>query len=153
MTVSSQQRTWIEDRSASVADVLLVRVSPAAIVALQPDSFSQAHSGAEALGMLRLLRFQLLVASLDVPDMRPWELFLKARRAQARLQCVLLDERMTHQDERRVRQVGAGAFASSDPAICAALVRPSPRILQAKAGGSDRDVNSSAQKGPARAPP
>ena len=144
---------WIEDRSASVADILLVRVSPAAIVELPPDSFSQADSGAEALAMLRLLRFQVLVTSLNVPDMQPWELFLKARRAQARLQCVLLDERMTHQDERRVRQVGAGAFASSDPAICAALVRSSPRIIRAKAAGSDRDVNSSTQKGPARAPP
>jgi DNA-binding NarL/FixJ family response regulator len=153
MTVSSQQRTWIEDRNASVADVLLVRVSPAAIVALQPDSFSQADSGAEALGMLKLLRFQLLVASLDIPDMRPWELFLKARRAQARLQCVLLDEHMTHQDERRVRQVGAGAFASSDPAICAALVRSSPPIIRAKSAASDGDVNSSVPNGPARAPP
>jgi DNA-binding NarL/FixJ family response regulator len=143
----------IENPGASVADVLLVRVSPAAIAALQPDSFSQADSGAEALEMLRLLRFQLLVASLDIPDMQPWELFLKARRAQARLQCVLLDERMTHQDERRVRQVGAGAFASIDPAICAALVRSSSRIVRATADRSDKDLISSAPSGPVRAPP
>jgi len=130
-----------------------VRVSPAAIVALQPDSFSQAGNGAEALAMLRLLRFQLLVASLDIPDMQPWELFLKARRAQARLQCVLLDERMTHQDEQRVRQVGAGAFASSDPGICAALVRSSSRIVPATAGVSDSALISPAPLRPTRAPP
>ncbi|MGD0769515.1 MAG: hypothetical protein ABSB42_15130 [Tepidisphaeraceae bacterium] len=153
MTVSSRDRMWIEDRSASVADILLVRVSPAAIVELPPDSFSQADSGAEALAMLRLLRFQVLVASLNVPDMQPWELFLKARRAQARLQCVLLDERMTLEDERRVRQAGAGAFASSDPAICAALVRSSPRTVRAKVGGADNGINSLAPSGPARAPP
>ncbi|MGA2441981.1 MAG: hypothetical protein ABSH08_13570 [Tepidisphaeraceae bacterium] len=90
---------------------------------LQSDFFSHAASGREALGMLKLSRFRLLVASLDVPDMPPWTLFLKARRAQARLQCVLLDERMTFEDERQVRQVGAGAFASSDPDVLASLVR------------------------------
>ena len=143
----------IEDRGASVADILLVRIPPAAIVELRPDSFSQVDSGAEALGMLRLLRFQLLVASLDIPDMQPWELFLKARRAQARLQCVLLDERMTLEDERRVRQVGAGAFASNDPGICAALARSSPRIIPATAGGAGPGVNSLASTEPFPAPP
>ncbi|MGA2440120.1 MAG: hypothetical protein ABSH08_04130 [Tepidisphaeraceae bacterium] len=145
----------IEDRSASVADILLVRVSPAAVVELRPDSFSRADSGTEALGMLRLLRFQLLVASLDIPDMQPWELFLKARRAQARLQCVLLDERMTLEDERRVRQVGAGAFASIDPSICAALARSSPRTIRATAtpGGPDTGASSLSPSGPFPAPP
>ena len=142
MTVSSHNHTLIPDGSESVADVLLVRVAPAAIASLRPDSFSRAESASEALGMLRLLRFHLLIASLDVPDMRPWELFLKAKRAQARLQCVLLDERLTLEDEQRVRQVGAGAFPSSDPAIYAALVRPSARI-----------VHATSQQGPARAPP
>jgi hypothetical protein len=46
------------------------------------------ESGGEALGMLKLLRFRILVASLDVPDMPAWVLFQKARQAQARLQCV-----------------------------------------------------------------
>jgi|HubBroStandDraft_2_1064218.scaffolds.fasta_scaffold294139_1 hypothetical protein len=127
MTDSTLNRLGIENESESPADILLVRVSPAAIVSLRPDSYSHAQSGGEALGLLRLLRFRLLVASLEVPDMPPWELFHKARRAQARLQCVLLDERMTLDDEQKVRQTGAGAFASSDPAICAALVHSSQR--------------------------
>ncbi len=131
MTVSSHNPLLIPNRNTSAADVLLVRVAPAAIVSLRPDSFSQAECACDALEMLKLLRFHLLVASLDVPDMPPWDLFHRARRAHARLQCVLLDERMTLDDERRVRQAGAGAFASSDPAICAALVRSSPRIVRA----------------------
>lgn len=146
MTVSTKNRLLVADSNSPVADILLVRVPQAATASLQPDSFSESGSGQEALGMLRLLRFHLLVASLDVPDMPPWELFLKARRAQARLQCVLLDERMTLEDERRARQVGAGAFASSDPAICAALVRSSPRIARATVMvcGPDVNVESSA---------
>ena len=107
----------------SFADVLLVRVPQAATAMLQADLFSHAASGREALGMLKLLRFRLLVASLDVPDMPLWELFVNARRGQAGLQCVLFDERMTLEDERRVRQVGAGAFASSDPDVLASLLR------------------------------
>jgi DNA-binding NarL/FixJ family response regulator len=142
----------ITEGDQSIADVLLVRVSPAAIVSLPVESFSHAESGCEALGMLRLLRFHLLVASLDVPDMRPWELFLKARRAQARLQCVLLDERMTLEDEQHVRQAGASAFPSTDPAICAALVRSSPRILRASVDAACQNIVS-APREPSRAPP
>jgi hypothetical protein len=150
MTVSSHNQVLIADHNALPADVLLVRVSPAAIVSLRPDSFSQVQSGNEALALLRLLRFHLLVASLDVPDMPPWELFLKARRAQARLQCALLDDRMTLEDEQLVRQTGAGAFASCDPAVCAALVGSSPRIVRATAGaGGKRLIPAQQQPGPA----
>jgi DNA-binding NarL/FixJ family response regulator len=150
MTVSSHNQTLITEGNQSTADVLLVRISPAAITSLPVESFSQAESGCEALGMLRLLRFHLLVASLDVPDMRPWELFLKARRAQARLQCVLIDERMTLEDEQHVRQAGASAFPSTDPAICAALVGSSPRIVRATAGaGGKRFIPAQQQPGPA----
>jgi DNA-binding NarL/FixJ family response regulator len=122
-TPASRKDSSLEDGSAPLADVLLVNLPEAAIGMLRSDFFSHAASGREALGMLKLLRFRLLVASLDVPDMPPRELFLKARQAQARLQCVLLDERMTYKDERQVRQVGAGAFASSNPDVLASLVR------------------------------
>jgi hypothetical protein len=152
MTVSLTNQTLITGESPSVAEVLLVRVSPAAIVSLQPDTFSQADSGSDALGMLRLFRFHLLVASLDVPDMRPWDLFHKARRAQARLQCVLLDERMTLNDEQYVRQSGGGAFASNDPAICAALIRSSTRLTRIKNNFAETDAVP-AQHDLARAPP
>jgi DNA-binding NarL/FixJ family response regulator len=136
----------IADDCESTADILLVRISPAAVVSLRPESYSCADTGGDALGLLRLLRFQLLVASLDVPDMQPWELFARARRMQSQLRCVLLDERMTSDDECRVRQTGAAAFASSDPAICAALVRSWPR-------GRRHDQTVSTQpKGPATAP-
>ena|SRR5579872_5209505 len=133
MTLSSQTRLIIDDCETRTADVLLVRVSPAAIGSLPSDLFSHADCGREALGMLKLLRFNFLLASLDVPDMRPWELFQRARRAQARLQCVLIDERMTIDDEQRVRQTGAGAFASIDPSICEAIVRSSARIVRPRA--------------------
>ncbi len=77
--------------------------------------------------MLKLLRFRMLVASLDVMDMPPWELFYHARRAQARLQCILLDERLTSAVEQRIREAGGGAFTSIDPALRTLLVRPSFR--------------------------
>jgi hypothetical protein len=141
MTLSSQHRTVIEDCEAQVADVLLVRISPAATGSLPSDLFSLADNGREALGMLKLFRFNLLLASLDVPDMRPWELFQRARRAQARLQCALLDERLTIDDEQRVRQTGAGAFASIDPSICEAIVRSSSRITWPRSD-ADRRVQS-----------
>jgi CheY-like chemotaxis protein len=128
MTQSTQNRILIADEQTPAADVLLVRPAPALKLALQSDRFCEADSGRDALGMLRLLRFHLLVTGMDVPDMTPWELFLRARRAQSRLQCVLMDERMTPQDEQRIRQAGASAFASGDPAILEELIRTCPRI-------------------------
>jgi CheY-like chemotaxis protein len=127
MAPSSHDPRSPKDAIAPVADVLLVRIPQAAIETLPSDFFSHADSGREALGMLKLLRFRLLVASLDVPDMLPWELFYQARRAQAQLQCILLDERLTISDEQRVREAGAGAFASIEPALRMLLVRPSSR--------------------------
>src|ERR1700722_19293323 len=106
MTLSTTHHRLIPDCGGPVADVLLVHVPAAAIGAMPPELFSHVESGREALGMLKLLRFHLLLASLDVPDMRPWELFQRARRSQSRLQCVLLDERMSLEDEQRVRQTG-----------------------------------------------
>jgi CheY-like chemotaxis protein len=155
MTISSKNQTSIADSSNAVADVLLVRVPPAAIAALHPDSFSRVETAGQALDMLKLLRFQLLVASLDVPDMQPWELFFRARRAQGRLQCVLLDGRMTLEDEQRVRQAGASAFASNDPAICEALVRSSPRITRRDTpiGDSGKRLIPRSPDRPTRAPP
>jgi hypothetical protein len=105
----------------ATADVLFVRVPLGVIGSLQSDLFNHAESGGEALGMLKLLRFRLLVASLDVPDMPVWVLFQKARQAQARLQCVLLDARFTPENELRIRQAGASAFMAMSPAFCAAL--------------------------------
>jgi len=128
MKTSSHHRGLPDDGSPAVADILLVGVSQSALGVISSDCFGFAESGREALGMLKLLRFRLLVASLDVPDMPPWELFLAARRSQPSLQCVLFDERMSPDDERRVRQAGAGAFAEIDPGLRAALVRPAPRI-------------------------
>jgi len=151
MTVSLNNHELVADESPSFTEVLLVRVAPSAIVSLQPDAFSHAESGSDALGMLRLFRFHLLVASLDVPDMRPWELFVKAKRAQARLRCVLLDERMTLQDEQRVRQAGGGAFASNDPAICAELIRSLPRSTRSMSDSTEREVVT--EHSPSRAPP
>jgi hypothetical protein len=155
MARSTQNPTLTADLNTSVCDVLLVRVSPEMAAAVQPDLFSRADSGRETLAMLKLVRFRMLLASLDVPDMPPWELFNLARRMQARLQCVLLDERLTPDDEQRVRQTGAGAFASNDPAVFAAIVRPPPPIARgvATAGGRARSTGKPVSEEPARAPP
>jgi DNA-binding NarL/FixJ family response regulator len=124
MAISSRRRNLLNEGGRLVSDVLLVRVPQSALGTLSSDSFSHADSGREALGMLKLLRFRLLVASLDVPDMPPSELFHAARRAQAGLQCILLDERMTPEDESRVRQAGAGAFVVIHPGLRDAFVAP-----------------------------
>src|ERR1022692_2744553 len=108
MPLSSHNHPASDDQGIPVADVLLVCVPSAAIGTVRVDFLTHAESGREALGILKLLRFRFLLASLDVPDMPPWELFRQARRAQARLQCVLLDERSTPEDEQRVREAGAG---------------------------------------------
>ena len=78
------------------------------------------------LELLKLLRFGLLLASRDLPDMQPWELFERARRTQARLQCALVDDRLTLDDERRIRQAGAAVFGSNDPSLHEAIVRLMP---------------------------
>jgi CheY-like chemotaxis protein len=154
MTLSTHSKRLIPDEGTPAVGVLLVRPTAAMKVALHPDRYCVADSGQDALGMLRLLRFHLLVAGLDVPDMRPWELFLRARRAQGRLQCVLLDERMTLEDEQRVRQAGAGAFPTSDPAVLEELIRSSHRISRPAQSPefSEKNFVSSAPTGPAPAP-
>jgi CheY-like chemotaxis protein len=127
MALSPHNHSSLRGATVPVADILLVRIPQGTIARLQSNLCSCADSGREALEMLKLFHFRLLVASLDVPDMPAWELFQRARRAQARLQCVLLDERMTPEVERLVRQAGAGAFVAIDQALCAILVRPSLR--------------------------
>jgi CheY-like chemotaxis protein len=141
MTLSSQHQSLIKGGEVPVADVLLVGVSPAVVRTLHPDLFSRAATGREALTMIKLWRFNLLLASLDIPDMRPWDLFHHARRTQAKLQCVLLDERLTPGDEQLVRQAGAGAFASDDPAMCEEIVRSTSRIMRrvGRAGSAVHD--------------
>jgi len=155
MTLSSTHQRLIPDCKDPVADVLVVGLPAELIGALEPEMFSRANSGREALGMMKLLRFHLLLASLDVPDMRPWELFHRARRAQARLQCVLLDERLSLDDEQHVRQAGASAFASNEPGILASILKCSPRLALAKfsRGNGEREAVTSEPLGPARAPP
>jgi DNA-binding NarL/FixJ family response regulator len=126
MVQSISKRSRKVESSTAVCDVLLVRVPPEMVTLVPPDLLSRAESGRETLALLKLTRFRILLTSLDVPDMPPWELFRQARRMQSQLQCVLMDERLTPEDERRLRQTGAGAFATSDPAIFAAAVRPAP---------------------------
>ncbi|HEX4054101.1 MAG TPA: hypothetical protein VHX86_07530 [Tepidisphaeraceae bacterium] len=122
----------------SVAVALLVGLPPSAVRALDSDLFSCTESGRDALARLKVLRFRWLLANLDVPDMRPWELFSRARSVQARLQCVLVDDRMTAEDERKIRHSGATAFGSNDPDLCAVIAQSSRVTVRA---------------GPARAPP
>jgi hypothetical protein len=134
----------LAETNTPVSDVLVVNLPPQMVARVSPDLFSHTESARETLALLKLLRFRLLLTTLDVPDMPPWELFRLARRAQAGMQCVLMDERLTPEDERRVRQAGAGAFASSDPALFAASVCPPPTA---------NSSNRSARALPSRAPP
>jgi DNA-binding NarL/FixJ family response regulator len=126
MVRSIPERSLAAKPTTAVSDVLLVRVPPEMVRLVSPDLLSRAESGRETLALLKLTRFRMLLTSLDVPDMPPWELFRQAKRMQSQLQCVLMDERLTAEDERRLRQTGAGAFATSDPVIFAAAVRPVP---------------------------
>jgi len=128
MDAPSQDQIPLKPTIPATADMLFVRVPLAVIGTLQSDLFNHAESGGEALGMLKLLRFRILVASLDVPDMPVWVLFHKARQAQARLQCVLLDARFTRENELRIRQAGATAHMAITPAFCAALLQSAPDI-------------------------
>jgi DNA-binding NarL/FixJ family response regulator len=139
----------------SVADVLLVRVSPSLVGTLPSDLYSRVESGREALALIKLLRFRLLVASLDVPDMPAWQLFEQARRTQSRLKCFLVDERATLEDERRARQTGAGVFASDVPALCAEIVQRSARFgrVRVAIAPDTPTENASSSQSPARAPP
>jgi hypothetical protein len=107
-------------------DLLLVGTAPAGIANVPQQYFSRAESGRQALELLKLLRFRLLLSSLDVPDMPAWELFARARQTQARLQCALADDRLTLKDERRIRQVGGAVFGSNDPMLHEAVRRLIP---------------------------
>jgi hypothetical protein len=107
--------------------VLSVGLSPAVFEPLGIEQFSASETGRDALAALKLMRFHWLLATLDVPDMQPWVLFEQARRTQARLRCALVDDRLTVDDEQRVRQTGAAVFSPGDPSLCAAIVRSAPQ--------------------------
>lgn len=67
--------------------VLSVGIPPACVNSLGAELLSVSGSGRNALAALKLMRFNWLLTTMDLPDMRPWVLFERARRAQARLQC------------------------------------------------------------------
>jgi CheY-like chemotaxis protein len=154
MTLSSQPRTKTLDNDDAVADVLLVSVPAESIGIACGDLLSHVRSAREALAMLKLSRYRLLLASLEVPDMRPWDLFHRARRTQSRLQCVLLDPRLSLDDEQRVRQAGAGAFASFDADLVAMLMHSSERRTNTRPPGRPGISSAAASLNePSRAPP
>jgi hypothetical protein len=127
-----------------MADVLLVRMAPPEPFMDRSEIFARAESAKETLALLKLLRFRLLLASMDVPDMRPWELFERARRTQARLQCALVDDRLSMEDEQRIRQVGGAVFGLNDPGLLEAIAKFLPATSRWKPVGA---------REPARAPP
>jgi hypothetical protein len=110
--------------------VLSVGVPPASVQSLGSELLSVSESGRDALAALRLMRFNWLLATMDLRDMRPWVLFERARRAQARLQCALVDDRVTLEDERRMRAAGAAIFSPCDESLYAAIVRSTPRLRE-----------------------
>jgi DNA-binding NtrC family response regulator len=156
MTRSIQQSSLDGTSGSEVATILLVNIPPSEIGSPHSDSFSWTQSGRDALSLLRVLRFRWLITNLDVPDMRPWNLFERARRSQPRLQCVLVDDRLTVTDERLIRQAGAAAFASSDPALCEMIDRvwrqDASRTLAVERHHIE-NPGSFSQEEPARAPP
>ena len=130
--------------SGPMADVLLVRMAVPDSFANRSELFARAESGQETLALLKVLRFRLLLASIDVPDMRPWELFERARRTQARLQCALVDDRLSLEYEQRIRQAGGAVFGLNDPGLLEAIAKFLPATSQWKPTDA---------REPARAPP
>jgi hypothetical protein len=116
----------MNDQSSAL--VISVAVSPRVLEMLRPEVFSAAQSAGDALAALKLMRFHWLLASMDVPDMQPWTLFEHARRTQARLQCALVDNRLTFEEERRIRQAGGAIFSPEDQSLSAAIARSAPPI-------------------------
>jgi hypothetical protein len=117
----------ITDESVSSPLVLSVGIPPACVNSLGAELLSVSGSGRDALAALKLMRFNWLLATMELADMRPWVLFERARRAQARLQCALVDDRVTLEEERRVRAAGAAIFSPCDESLYAAIVRSTPR--------------------------
>lgn len=126
------RRELTEDESNAI--VLAVGIPPAGLEALGSERFSLTQSGRDALAALKLMRFRWLLASMDVPDMRPWILFERARQAQSRLRCALIDNRLTTEDEQRVRQTGAAIFSPGDRSLWTAIgpsaARLQPRLAE-----------------------
>ena len=118
--------TRIMDESEPTPIVLSAGVPPAIVKLLGPELLSVSETGREALAALKLMRFHWLLATMDLPDMRPWVLFERARRAQARLQCALVDDRVTVEQEQRVRAAGAAIFSPGDQSLKTAIARSAP---------------------------
>ena len=138
------------------AAALLVCLPPSDVGPLCPELFTCVESAREALAAMKLLQFRWLLANLDIPDMRPWELFRRVRRAQSKIQCALIDQRITADQERQIRQVGAAAFSIRDPLLLSALTRGAAwrgRLVDAAAVSARSSGDSPALNQAARAPP
>lgn len=143
-------------RESIGAEILVVRIPESITERFSPDAFTRAGTGLVAMQMLKLVRFRLLLASLDVPDMRPWELFSFAKTAQPSLKCVLVDHRFTLKHEQLAREAGAAVFDPSDEGIFAVLAGALPRIPPDVGTGTRVAIRSTSPSPPgpkAGAPP
>ena len=151
MTVSSHNQVFIADHNASPADILLVRVSPAAIVSLPPDSFSHVQSGQEALGLLRLSALSPACGEPGHPGHARLGTFPQSKACP--ITAAMRPPRRTNDARGSSSAFGKPApaqFASCDPAVCAALVGSSPRIARATTGAlGNRFIPAQQQPGPA----
>ncbi len=71
------------DESVLSPLVLSVGIPPACVNSLGAELLSVSASGRDALAALKLMRFNWLLATMELADMRPWVLFERARRAGA----------------------------------------------------------------------
>ena len=92
-------------------------------------------SGRKALAVMRLLQFDVLVTSVDVPDMNPWDLIDQAKTAQPWRKWALVSEHLSDEDERRARALGVVRIYPTTPSeeqlreLCISLRRrTSPRL-------------------------
>jgi hypothetical protein len=127
--VQSVQDSADQAARPRVAVALLVGKVPAGTLHL--DLYSRADSARDVLARLQVLRYRWLVADLDVPDMRPWELFGLVRRPPNDVHCVLVDHRLTPRDKRLARMAGATVFTSDNPELWAAITRSSAADAEA----------------------
>lgn len=121
MTTSTAKTRRASSKESVGPEILLVRIPQTAVHPFSPESFSQVNTGLEAVQLLKLLRFKLLLASMDLPDMRPWDLFRYATQTQPHVRCVLIDDRITMKDEQHIRESGAAIYDPRDPRIAALI--------------------------------
>ena len=89
----------------------------------------RANSAAEALAILRLSRVDLLLSSLDVPDMSPWQLIRRVRASACAPRWALVASALSTADEIQARSLGAIAVLEQTPsgdALDALLARVRP---------------------------